>query len=103
MSNESDQRKVAHELTKHLADTNNIIGGGWNAFVIVCKLQDAPPIQLSEMRKAFFAGAQHLFGSMMNVLEAGQEPTQKDMDRITGIHEELEEFTKEFAATMGRN
>jgi len=47
------------------------------------------------MRKAFFMGAQHLYASIMGILEPGAEPTDKDLDRMGLIHNELEAFRME--------
>ena len=90
----------SEEFTKKLADKGLIIEAGWTGFVIACKLQDAPPIQLREMRKAFFAGAAHLFASMLAFLEPGHDATEKDMDRMSQLHAELERFQKEFEAQV---
>jgi hypothetical protein len=49
------------------------------------------------MRMAFFAGAQHLFGTIMTVLEPGDEPTPKDLQRMDLIHLELDAFIKDFS------
>ncbi len=45
---------------------------------------------------AFFGGAQHLFASIMGILEPGAEPTDNDMHRLTLINNELEEFITQF-------
>ena len=55
----------------------------------------AGDVQRSEMRKAFFMGAEHLFASIMSILDPGAEPTERDLDRMTLIHKELEAFRKE--------
>lgn len=77
------------DLTKKLNDEGQIIEAGWVALKMLT-LVDAPEIQLREMRKAFFAGAQHLFASITSVLEDGVEPTDNDIRRIEMIHVELE-------------
>lgn len=63
---------------------------------IACIPDNASEIQLDEMRKAFFAGAQHLFASIMVVLDLGSEPTDKDMERMNRINDELSQFAEEF-------
>ena len=54
------------------------------------------PEQLHEMRLAFFAGAQHLFASIMSVLDPGSEPTDADMERMSNIDTELRAFIQDF-------
>lgn len=96
-------KKIARELTERSVDTGSIIEVGWQGFVIVCKLQDAHPIQLREMRKAFFAGAAHLWASTLAVLDhCDPEPTERDMERMSKISRELSEYQKEFEAQVGR-
>jgi hypothetical protein len=51
------------------------------------------------MRNAFFAGAQHVFGSIMQMLEPGEEATEKDLQRLTLINIELQEFLAQFKKT----
>lgn len=83
-------------LTRELTDSGKLIEAGWVGLRIACELIDAPADQLREMRMAFFAGAQHLFGSIINVLEPGEEPTDKDLQRMDLIHTELDAFIKDF-------
>lgn len=88
-------QKACDEIAAKLTDEGKLIEVGWatmNAFVLP---KDASPVQRAEMRKAFFMGAQHLYASIMGILEPGAEPTDKDMDRMTLIHNELEAFRKE--------
>ena len=83
-------------LTRDLTDSGKLIECGWVGMRLACDLIDAPADQLREMRMAFFAGAQHLFGSIMTVLEPGDEPTDKDLARMDLIHKELDAFIKDF-------
>jgi hypothetical protein len=55
----------------------------------------APPIQISEMRKAYFFGAQHLFASVLNMLDPGSDPTDKDLRRMDLLEQELKAFVAE--------
>ena len=89
-----DLQKLGQELTKQ----GKLIEAGWIALRIVAIPSDAPQIQLDEMRSAFFAGAQHLFSSIMTILDPGEEPTDADMAHIGWIADELETFIKDFEA-----
>jgi hypothetical protein len=93
-------KKLAQELTEKLADQGQITEAGWIGFTLAVGLEDAPAVQRTEMRKAFFAGAMHIFTSMLCFLEAGEEPTDKDMKRMNALHTELEKFQKEFEAQV---
>ena len=88
-------QKLVDLVSKRLTDEGRIVEGGWQAMRILCLTKDAPATQIDEMRKAFFMGAQHLYASIMGILEPGAEPTDKDMDRMQLIHNELEAFRME--------
>jgi len=92
----SEIRKVIDEITKMLADTGMIIEAGWISMKIMAVPEDAPPVQIEEMRNAFFAGAQHLFGAIMTMLDPGEEPTEADLSRMDKIKDELDRFLEEF-------
>jgi hypothetical protein len=53
------------------------------------------------MRTAFFAGALHLFASMISIMDADREPTEGDLSRMTMIDVELHAFEVEFARKHG--
>lgn len=88
-------RTHLERLHDQMADSGKLIEAGWISLRIAC-LIDAPADQLREMRMAFFAGAQHLFGSIMTMLEPGQEPTDKDLARMDLIDRELKTFIRDF-------
>lgn len=94
-------RAIADQLTKSLADEGKIIEGGWQGFRMIVMPKEAPQIQNDEMRKAFYAGAVHLFASIMNILDPGSEPTERDLRRMDQIHQELEAFQKGFELQYG--
>lgn len=89
-----DIDKLTKGITEALFNNEKIIEGGWQA-MFVLTLKGAPAMQVREMRKAFFCGAQHLFASIMTILDPGREPTEADEQRMTAIHNELQEFLKE--------
>lgn len=93
-------RAHLERLSRELADQGKLIEAGWIGLRIAAIAPDAPPIQLEEMRMAFFAGAQHLFSSIMTILEPGMEPADKDIDRVDLIDKELRHFIKEFEARI---
>lgn len=92
-------QQLADELAKVASDKGKLIEVGWISALLYVVPKDAPETQVSEMHKAFFLGAQHLFSSIMSILEPGAEPTEKDLDRMTLIHNELEIFRKEVTSS----
>lgn len=98
----SDQRALHDAALKKLADHGRLIEAGFMAMRISMIAPDAPQLQIDEMRMAYMSGAQHLFASIMAVLDPGRDPTERDLTRMTLIHSELEAFRQEmFARARG--
>lgn len=84
------------KLSVQLADEGKLIEAGFVGLRMAAMAPDAPEDQVREMRWAFMAGAQHLFASIMTILEPGDdEPTEKDLARMDLISQELENFYQE--------
>jgi hypothetical protein len=84
------------ELCRGIADEGRLIEAGWLSLRYLSIPAGAPQIQIDEMQMAFFAGAQHLFASIMGILEPGDtEPTEKDLRRMDLIDAELKKFLAE--------
>ena len=88
-------------LERDLVDQGKLIEAGWVGLRIAAVPADASALQLSEMRTAFFAGAQHLFGSIMGILDDDAETTDDDLRRLTLIDQELQAFIADFAKRHG--
>lgn len=95
----SEQNLV--EVTNELVSQGKLIEAGWEGLRVAALHPDSPPLQLKEMRKAFFAGAQHLFASIMTILDPDSEPTDADMLRMESIHTELDQFAVELKSELG--
>jgi hypothetical protein len=87
--------QAADLLAKKLADDGKLIEAGWVIFKGLTIPPNAPEIQVSEMRLAFMAGSQHLFTSIIGILDPGEEPTDTDMRRMELINNELDAVYKE--------
>ena len=97
----ADSRKLLVDLSKRLADEGKLIEAGWISYRAVVLHPQAPAVQIEECRIAFFAGAQHLFGSIMTTLEPGSEPTENDLKRMDLMNAELDRFIAEFKKKHG--
>ena len=86
--------KLIDSITSEWADKGKLIEGGWWAYVATSGLTTAPETQRTEMRKAYMLGAQHLFASLMGILDSDREPTAKDLHRMDLIHQELDAFRR---------
>lgn len=91
-------RAFLERLSRELTDKGMLIEAGWVSLRIAAIDPKASPSQLTEMRMAFFGGAQHLFASIMTILDPGEEPTDKDLERMDLIRRELDKFGSEFSA-----
>ena len=79
-----------------LMKQGKIIEAGWMGLKIAAINPEAGPIQLKETRMAFFAGAAHLFSSMMVGLDEGDDVTEPDVHQLNMIDAELREFIESF-------
>lgn len=92
----SDKEKVIR-ITRALADQGKLIEAGWMGLRLLAVAPDAPAIQIEEMRNAFFAGAQHVFSSLISMTDDNtEEPTETEMRRMELIDTELKAFIAEF-------
>ena len=102
--NEANRRAalqlLANTLAKEFVDQGLLIEAGWAAFQVYVMEAKSPPLQVADMRMAFFAGAQHLWGSVMSVLSDDEEPTPEDEQRMALIDAELRSFAEKLVATL---
>jgi len=94
-------KALIDRITQALVDKGQIIEAGWIGLKMLTIPEDASSTQIEEMRNAFFAGAQHVFGSIMGMLEAGTEPTDKDLRRMSLLNDELNQFLEQFKRQKG--
>src|SRR4029077_20806120 len=88
----------AIKITKHFIDQGLLIEAGWQTLKMMSVPPNAPQIQIDEMRNAFFAGGQHIFSSIITILDPEEEVTEADIRRMDAIEKELQNFYKEFVA-----
>lgn len=89
-------REMADAITKDASNKGKLIEAGWLALVATTFPKDVSAVQYKEMRSAFFAGAHHLFASIMNVLDEDAEPTADDLKRMALVQHELDGFLQEY-------
>ena len=95
-ANSPAREKFLREMSVTLADNGKLIEAGWFSLMAIAIPADAPPVQVKEMRKAFMAGAQHLFASIVTILDPGDdEPTEADLRRMDLINAELKAYVEE--------
>lgn len=94
-------RDFLKRFEKQLIQEGKLIEAGFIGLRLAAIPATASKDQLEDMRVAFFAGAHHLFNSIMHVLDDDREPTEADMARMSRIHEELEVFIEGFKKKHG--
>lgn len=87
-------KTIVDALSKKLVDDGKLIAAGFHAYEVTVMPRNALPLQRSECELAYFAGAQHLFGSIMSVLDVDAEPTESDLRRMSQIDSELRAFVE---------
>lgn len=96
---------IIEAITKKLMDEGRIIEAGWQSFALMVLSPAAPEVQRIEMRKAFFAGSQHLFGSMLISTDDDDpdgDATADELRRMELIDKELGQFVEELRREVGR-
>jgi hypothetical protein len=95
------QETDLQKLSRTLVAEGKLIEAGWVLLRIAVLPDDAPQVQIDNMRFAFFAGSQHLWSSINAVLDGGSEPTAADLERMNLINDELNRFAKSMKARAG--
>lgn len=99
----NDQQRALHDaVLKRLADEGRLIEAGFVAMRAAIIPVDASEGQISDMRIAYMAGAQHLYASMMSVMDSDREPTPRDLLRMAAIDTELRSFEGEIKLRAAR-
>lgn len=68
---------------------------GWDRYLIEVIPPTAGEVQKEESRRAFYAGAVHLFATVMEMMTPGKECTEEDVKNMNSIHDELVDFKEE--------
>jgi hypothetical protein len=89
---------VVDALACELSDQGRLIEMGWVLFRHLVISPDAPDYQLRQLRLAFMAGAQHLWGSVWSTLEDGEELTDNELQRMNNINDEMKAIREELIA-----
>jgi hypothetical protein len=95
-------KQYLEQLSRKLADEGRLIEAGWVSLRIMVIPPTAGADQLNDMRFVYMAGAQHLFSSIMTILEPGQMETEADVSRLDLIAKELETFYRELMLRAAR-
>lgn len=92
--------ELMETVNRELVAKGKVIELGWVGFRIAALLAETPPEQIAQMRMTFFAGAHHLFRSIMAALEAGDDATPADLAMMDAIADELDRFGDQLRAEI---
>lgn len=85
-------------ITKKYADEGKIIEAGFATMLATGAINgNLQPEVIAQLRMVFFAGAQHLWGSIMSMSDDGANVTDAESRRMDLINEELIAFAKDIA------
>lgn len=87
-------------IAKEWSDRGLLIEGGWQTARVALGWEDLPAAEQDRLRMAFFAGGQHLFASVMQIMDDDREPTLDDLRRMSLISTELDGFAREMTALL---
>lgn len=94
---DEDLDELLKNLSQKYADRGQIIEAGWRGFVALFRRPTAPENSGAEevMRFAFYAGAHHLFTSMLAMFPpTGGDVTDDDKRRFDALQEEVSDFAE---------
>jgi hypothetical protein len=101
MTDDEAVHKLAQEIGRKLAKEGKLVEAGWEMFCALTMPPNVGEDQKWDMQMAFFAGAQHVFHTMMHIADPGTEPTDDDMLRMGNIDNELTRFANFMVARYG--
>lgn len=90
------------DLTHKLVSDGKLIEGGFAAYVLASKLDVTDP-RLPALHDAFWAGAEHLWSSIMATLDPEREPTDADMRRMELIQTEVDAWRARKMAALAQS
>lgn len=98
---EREIQRIAEQLTKKYASEGRLIEAGWQTYRVLC-LRSAVNDSCGDLKEAFQAGAEHVFASMVNMLEADEEVTDNDLKRMDHLQAEVELIQRAFRLKYGK-
>ena len=75
--------RAAHDvLVKGFVDDGKLVEAGFAAYRAVMLPAEVSANMVSAVRVAYMSGAQHLFASIMSMIDPGLNPTMADVSRM---------------------
>jgi len=96
---EDDLDKLLRRTARGFAQSGKLVEAGWQGFADAF---DAPKSADTFMHFVFFAGAHHLYSSMMTMLANGAPVTDEDVDLYKKVGEEMRVFGEQLRVAIRR-
>lgn len=75
------------------------MGEQWAEYLTAVELTTAPPAQLEELKRAYYAGAQGMYFAIMNATDAGDDGAVED--RLAALAREMADYLRMFKSREG--
>jgi hypothetical protein len=75
------------------------VGEQWSEYLTACEITAAPPVQLEELKRAFYAGAQGMYFAVLGAAE-GEDEAASDA-RLEALARELGDYLRLFKSREG--
>ena len=99
MSDDPRVRALVDKINAVAADSGSMVETGFAAYCAIV-LPGADKAEKDRHRIAFFAGAQHVFATLIGVMSDHDDPTPADLMRMDKLHAELETFAGDMRALL---
>lgn len=95
-------RSAVDGVTRAAADGGSLIELGWAAHCAVFPISvQCQPMMMQQLKTAYYAGAQHLYASIMGAaLDPGRDETDGDLRRMAEIDAELNRWAAQMGETF---
>lgn len=93
-------RNRQKSVERQLMEKGLLVEAGFAGLRALVIAKNAPELQVQEMRLAFFAGAHHVFNSIITALDNGDEVTEADLRIMNNLSDELESFRSEWESRV---
>lgn len=99
--NDGTVRTIAERMARDLADQGRVLEAGWQMYRLLLLKVPAHEAR-DELREAFEAGAEYIFGTLMAMLEPGEMETGNDLRRMHRLNAELQPIRERLKLKYGR-
>lgn len=77
-----------------MSKRRNLIANGWRSYAEHVLPANAPPVQIQETRRAFYAGAGLLFEALTNAVGPDDVSEDAGMEIMRGVDDEIRQFLR---------